>query len=76
MSLDDRDNVMEKLLFLSQQVESFVVSIYPTISSPAAEDQEVILLKLAHNFFPEVNIEHYSLGVSPCNNSIIKPHPL
>jgi hypothetical protein len=58
----DRGKSLQKLLYLSQLLEGFIISTYPANTS--SEDQEVLLLKLAHNFFPEVNIQHYSRGVS------------
>ena len=51
----------EKLLILSQILESFVITTYPT--ETCTEDQEVHLLKLAHNFFPAINTSLYSLEV-------------
>lgn len=58
----DRAMSLQKLLYLSQRLEMFVISTYP--SGTSSEDQEVLLLKLAHNFFPEINILHYSREVS------------
>ena len=54
---------LQKLLYLSQLLEVFVISTYP--ANMSSEDQEVRLLKLAHNFFPEINIDHYNRGVMP-----------
>ncbi len=59
----DRSSTLEKLLDLTKEIEVFVISTYPDMSSTTAEDQEVFLLKLSHNFFPEINIEYYSRGV-------------
>lgn len=57
----DRGQSLQKLLYLSQLLEVFVISTYP--AKTMSEDQEVLLLKLAHNFFPEIDIQHYSRGV-------------
>lgn len=54
---------LQKLLYLSQLLEMFIISTYP--ANMSSEDQEVQLLKLAHNFFPEININHYTRGVKP-----------
>jgi len=51
----------EKLHILSQTLESFIITTYPT--ETCMEDQEVHLLKLAHNFFPVINTSLYSLEV-------------
>lgn len=64
----DRAQSLQKLLYLSQQVEIFVISTYPAETS--SEDEEVQLLKLAHNFFPEIDIYNYSRGVS-CRSSAV-----
>lgn len=58
---NDHNESLDKLLYTSQQLESFIICSYP--SNTSSEDQEVQLLKLAHNFFPEINIEYYSRGV-------------
>lgn len=58
----DRSQSLQKLLYLSQQLEVFIIITYP--SNTTSEDREVSLIKLAHNFFPEIDINHYSRGVS------------
>lgn len=58
----------DNLLILSQTLESFIITIYPTETS--REDEEVHLLKLAHNFFPAINTSLYSIGVSLDNGTL------
>ena len=58
----DSGQSLQKLLYLSQQLEMFVITTYP--SNTTSEDREVSLIKLAHNFFPEIDIRHYNRGVS------------